>query len=431
MTSRKFSGSWNGNERTVSAELHREVAELTRVHLAQLGEAHPAEPGEELRHRLLEFCGIGRRQQYAHVAHSADQAFSVARGGREKQFAQAAACGRGDLAHHAEVDERQHPRMRSVGDRRHEDVAGMRISVEEAVREQLVEHHRREHRRHVCRVDAGRPQRLSIGDLDRRHVAECEHASGRALPDDRGHCHPVVALEVARETFATRGLVQVVDLLEAGARELLDECGRIDPVGHETHPAEPSAHPAQCGQVDVDDRTDAGPLHLDDDLFEAGLGRIRRGEQRAMRLAEGCCSHRRLVDHRERALERKAELRFGKSADAGERHRRNLVLQPLQLGRDLRRQHVEPRRHELADLDHQAAELHSQRMEALREVPHPFRTGARRDPREPDAREEQLVPPRHGQLPAGETQDAAVAGTRGSRVWCARTRTDLRHPRQS
>ena len=68
MMSRKFSGSWNGSERTTSPNSHREVAELARVDLAQLGEAHAAEPGEQLRHRPLELGRLGRGQQHADVA---------------------------------------------------------------------------------------------------------------------------------------------------------------------------------------------------------------------------------------------------------------------------------------------------------------------------------------------------------------------------
>ena len=109
MMSRKFSGNWNGSERTSVAELHRKIKEFPRIHLTELGEAHPAEPGKEVRHGPLKLGRVGRRQQHPHVPDRAYQAFAVTRCGRDEKFPQAAA-GRGrDLAHHAEIDERQLP----------------------------------------------------------------------------------------------------------------------------------------------------------------------------------------------------------------------------------------------------------------------------------------------------------------------------------
>ena len=79
MMSRKFSGSWNGSERTTSPNSIANVAELARIDLLQLGEAHAAEAGEELGHRPLELGGVGRRQQHADVADAVDHALAVAR----------------------------------------------------------------------------------------------------------------------------------------------------------------------------------------------------------------------------------------------------------------------------------------------------------------------------------------------------------------
>ena len=76
------------------AELGREVAELARIDLLQLGEAHAAEPREQLGHRPLELGGVGRRQQHADVADAVDQALAVARGDGDQEPLQARAAAR-------------------------------------------------------------------------------------------------------------------------------------------------------------------------------------------------------------------------------------------------------------------------------------------------------------------------------------------------
>ena len=109
MTSRKFSGSWNGSARIDSPNSIAKSAQLALVDLPQLGEAHAAEAGEQLGHRPLELGRVGRRQQDADTADAVDQPLAVARGDREHELLQAAAQSVGHLAHHAEVDEGEPP----------------------------------------------------------------------------------------------------------------------------------------------------------------------------------------------------------------------------------------------------------------------------------------------------------------------------------
>ena len=259
----------------------------------------------------------------------------------------------------------------------------------------------------------------NVGDLDRRHVFEGEHLAGGALPDDDGYAHPVVVGKGCREAFRADAFVQVVDLFEAGLGEFLDKRGHVDPVGDKFHMAEPPTHLAQGGQVDVDNRVDARALHLDDDPVEPRVGSIKRGQSGSVRLTERCRRHRRLVDRHKGSLERHAQLRFGCCANSSKSHGGDLILQPLEFFGDLGRQHVEARGHELPDLDHEATEVGRQHVKTLGEALHPFRTCALRDFHQPDAGQKQLEPPRYGQIPAGKTQNAAVAG---AHVSCARVR---------
>ncbi len=206
--------------------------------------------------------------------------------------------------------------------------------------------------------------------------------------------------------------MQVVDLLEARLGELLHERGRVDAVGHEAHVREPAADAAERGEVDPDDVVDAGPLHLDDGAREAGVGGVDRAEDRAVRLAEGRGGDGRLVDPREGVGEGHAQLALRQRADLGEGDRGHFVLQVLELGRDLWRQHVQARRHELADLDHEPAELDGEHAEAAGEALHAPGARAVGDAAQADTGQEELVPPRDREVPRGEAEDAAVAGAR-------------------
>ncbi len=135
-----------------------------------------------------------------------------------------------------------------------------------------------------------------------------------------------------------------------------------------------------------------------------------------MGLTEGCRCQRRRIHPRVRPLERHAQLSFGERSDRVERDGRNLVLQALELFGDLGGQNVQPRRHELADLDHQAAELDSQRVEALRDPAQPRPPSPRREAGETDPRQEKLEPPRLHQVERGESRDPAVPGTHAAGV---------------
>jgi hypothetical protein len=133
-------------------------------------------------------------------------------------------------------------------------------------------------------------------------------------------------------------------------------------------------------------------------------------------LAEGCRGQRRWIDERERALELDTQLGFREGSDGRERHRRNLVLQTRELLRDLRRQHIKPRRHELPHLDHEPAKVDREHVEALRDPSQAGRPGPCCNRREPYPREKQLVPPRLHQIASREPQDPAGAGAHGPDV---------------
>ena len=153
----------------------------------------------------------------------------------------------------------------------------------------------------------------------------------------------VVAREDFAEPLCARRLVQVVDLLEARQRELLDERGHVDPIRDEAHAAQPAGDSARALKVDVDDLVDARTLNLDDYTEQARFSGIELGEPGSVGLTEGCRGQRCLVDRTRTPARAAHPVRPRRvSRIAGNGTGRNLVLQTLELVRDLGRQHVEP-----------------------------------------------------------------------------------------
>ena len=68
MTSRKFFGSWKGSRRIVLAELVGEVLELSRVDVLQIGEGDPAEAGEQAETTVRSSSRMSaEREQHAQI----------------------------------------------------------------------------------------------------------------------------------------------------------------------------------------------------------------------------------------------------------------------------------------------------------------------------------------------------------------------------
>ena len=91
-------------------------------------------------------------------------------------------------------------------------------------------------------------------------------------------------------------------------------------------------------------------LHLDGDLAA-----VR--EHRPVHLADRGGRERLCVELEEEPLDRLAELLADHALDVGERERPDVVLQPAQLGDDVRRDDVGPGREQLAELDEGRPEL--------------------------------------------------------------------------
>ena len=132
------------------------------------------------------------------------------------------------------------------------------------------------------------------------------------------------------------------------------------------------------------------------------------GQRRAVHLADRRRGERHLVELGEQPLDRLAELLADRPLDIGERERPHVVLKAAQLGDDVRRHDVGPRREQLAELDERRAEL----VEHLAQVPAARGALDRRIavPVRPSTRSRSRAAPRPGR---------SRSGGRGCAAWAA------------
>ncbi len=170
-----------------------------------------------------------------------------------------------------------------------------------------------------------------------------------------------VAGEVAVEAVGVSGLVPVVQLLADRAGELVDDLARVDEVEHPHALLRKPRSLVHQLEVCVDLARRVRALDLDDDLAPVrqhgavNLADRRRGERLGLELEE-------------EALDRLPELLADQPLDLGERDLPDVVLEPAQLGDDVRRHDIGARGKELAELDERRPELvqHLAQMPAAR-----------------------------------------------------------------
>ena len=226
---------------------------------------------------------------------------------------------------------------------------------------------------------------LEVGELHALEILERQHPHARVVPVDLRHDDDVGIVEVAPERVGVPRLELVVELLADEARELVDEVVDVDEVERAHALPDDPRRLVEQREVVLDLARRVRALHLDDD----GVA-VR--QHRAVDLPDRRRGNRRLAELEERLLDRQAELVLDHLAHLRERKRRHVVLEAAELGDDVRRHDVGPRREQLAELDERRAEL----VEHLAQVPAraPSRRPARvrLDARRPRQQVGQLVP---------------------------------------
>ena len=213
----------------------------------------------------------------------------VAQRGRHDEGDERLLHGPGEPSDQAEVEEPD------AVTRQDEEVAGVRVAVEEAVLEELAEGGLDDVLRHQLEVVArlGR----DLGDLHAFQVLEREDGLRGEVRQHARDDHERAVLGGLGHGAGVPGLSAEVELLVNGAVELLHDSGRrVDP-GLLDHRLDQPRQLVEERQVRLDALPDARPLHLHHHRF-AGVG------ARSVYLSDGGRGERRLVQLGEAGLDR-------------------------------------------------------------------------------------------------------------------------------
>ena len=259
----------------------------------------------------------------------------------------------------------------------------MRVCVEEAFPENLPEIGVQQPVGDQAAVDTGSLDSLQIGDLDSFDVLQYQHAPRRMAAVDERNVDPVHIGKHLGEAFGVVRLQLVIQLFPERFGEPLQQRRYVGAPAQRRVAHRPPRDDTQGGEVGLHQPFDARTLHLDDDRSASFEACIVRDQPGPVRLAERGSSQRLWFDVGKMAIQ---------VAQLGAHHVehrlapfwRHLVLQPLQLFGDLRRQNVHAGAEELAELDQDAAHLDGELAKAAGD-PSPAPRARRQNPagREP------------------------------------------------
>ncbi len=172
--------------------------------------------------------------------------------------------------HHAEVNQRDGAVWA------HEEVAGVRVGMEETELEHLAQHHADRILRESVPVNAGLVQRGHVGDFYSAYAPEGQHAAGGQLPVHAGNVHSRVTGEVAPEAIGALALALIVQFVAEGIREFVHQGGEIIVSAKTGMRLGPLGNAGQDFQIFRNLLGDAGAL----DFHDNGLAVLRDGRMR-------------------------------------------------------------------------------------------------------------------------------------------------------
>ena len=172
-----------------------------------------------------------------------------------------------------------------LGDRVGQDVAGVRVAVEEPVHQDLLDDRPDEDGAELRGVEAGRPQLVRLRDLDPVDELHRDDPLAGQLVVDGRDVDLREALHPVRQPAGVVRLVAVVELLEDALGELGDDRREPDLASDRDPPLGDAGQLLDDAQVGLGLGLDPRPLDLDRHerpVVEPGLvdlGRRRRGER--------------------------------------------------------------------------------------------------------------------------------------------------------
>lgn len=192
----------------------------------QVRQRHPAEPPDQGLQPDAQGFSVDTGRVPDQVEHRPGGPVQVPTQEGNEQGDQVLAKGVVELAHHAEVDHRQ----TAVGC--DEEVARVRVGMEEAVLEDHLAQHPGGPRRKLPAVDAGHVEGRHVVDLQAVDAFEGQDPGGRRLPEHRRELHAGVVGEAGGEPLGVVGLREVVQLGEQRRGEVVRDADHVVAAGH-------------------------------------------------------------------------------------------------------------------------------------------------------------------------------------------------------
>ena len=244
-----------------------------------------------------------------------------------------------------------------VARRLDEDVAGVKVAVEVAV----LEDHLEEAAQHALGDGCDRKPVGLFGDgyFGAMDALECQQPLAGEVVVDAGRADALEALKVRGELGDAPALGAEIELTPDGSVELTHDAHRVHEFEFGDGGSGATGKEVEDVEVALNLGLDAGPLHLDDDLF------ARATEQSAVDLRDARAGERQLLEHREDLLHRPAKLRLDDGTDIGKGHRRDIVLKLLELLDDVVGDQIAAGGEDLAELHEGGAELLEHHADAL------------------------------------------------------------------
>src|SRR5579871_2937091 len=155
----------------------------------------------------------------------------------------------------------------------HEEVAGVRVGMEEPVVQHLHERDMRAALREDVAVDPGCVECREVVDLDAMNVLHREDGVGAELPEDLRYVQARVIDEFGRDALGVLALPGQIELVSEGKPELIDEPLEVELLAKVRAVGKEPRHLAENREVLLDERLDSRPANFDDNRLSAGKNR--------------------------------------------------------------------------------------------------------------------------------------------------------------
>ena len=225
-----------------------------------------------------------------------------------------------------------------------EDVAGMRVGVEEPGTQHLVERRPEQFLRKRGAVDTGGVDLADLRDGVAVEPLLHEDATGAQPYEHRRDANGRTLAEEQRHLVHGVGLAQKVELRSQARGELREHLTRSHTLAERGAPLRDLGEQREGSEVAFHHLGDSGALHLDHHRL-AGV------QPRGVRLPDGSRGERLPIELGENVVDAAIELGLERGPDDLHRLRRNPILQVGKLVDDVGRNQIDPSGRDLPELD--------------------------------------------------------------------------------